>query len=228
MLRDRAALVDELIEVGADAVRRGLVLASGGNLSARLSEDEFVVTGSGTWLDRLAPADFVVMNLRGEVVSGRADGGAVHDAGAAGGEVSDGARTPSSEWRLHQRAYLARPDAECVIHLHPQHAVVLASLGHPIRLLTLDHAFYVRSIGVTPFFPNGSDELADSAAAQLREHDCVVMQHHGCSVVGESVRVAYRSALNLEDAAKATALALQLGDTTTVFPPESFDTVTHA
>lgn len=218
MTRHRAELVDELIEVGADAVRRGLVLASGGNLSARISESEFLITSSGTWLDRMTPDDFVVMNLRGEVV----------DAESAGGELGSGAGAPSSEWRLHQRSYLARPDAECVIHLHPQHAVVLASLGHPIRLLTLDHAFYVRSIGVTPFFHNGSDELADSAAEQLREHDCVVMQHHGCSVVGESVRVAYRRALNLEDAAKATALALQLGDTATRFPPEAFDTISHA
>ncbi len=198
MSRHPDRLIEELIAVGRDAVERGMVLASGGNLSARLNDDRFVVTASGTWLDRLTPGDFCVLDLEGVVRSG--------------------AVTPSSEWRLHQRAYAARPDAECVIHLHPQHAVVLASLGRPIRLLTLDHVTYVRSIGVTPFYPNGSDELADTAAEQLRHHDCVVMQHHGCSVVGESVQVAYRRALNLEDAAKATVLALQLGDTHTTFP----------
>ena len=207
MGRDLDARVAELIEVGADAVSRGLVLASGGNLSARLDDDAFVVTASGTWLDRLSPADFSVV---------------------VDGEVRGGNPTPSSEWKLHQRAYLARPDAECTIHLHPQHAVVLASLGKPIRLLTLDHAFYVRSVGVTPFFHNGSDELADTAAEQLREHDCVVMRHHGCSVVAESVRMAYRRALNLEDAAKASILALQLGDTDTVFPPEALADIYHA
>lgn len=194
----RAQLVAELIEVGRDAVARGLVLASGGNLSARLSDDTFVVTASGTWFDRLTEESFVDMSVTGEVLAGSG--------------------RPSSEWRLHQRAYLARPDAECVIHLHPQHAVVLASLGHPIRLLTLDHALYVGSIGVTPFYPNGSDELAESAAEQQRQHDCVVMQHHGCSVVGDAVATAYRRALNLEDAARATVLALQLGDTETAFP----------
>lgn len=207
-IRDRERLVQELIEVSRDAVGRGLVLASGGNLSARIGADEFVVTGSGTWLDRLTPEDFSVMNLAGELLGGHPK--------------------PSSEWKLHQRAYLARPDAECVIHLHPQHAVVLASLGHPIRLLTLDHAFYVRSIGVTPFFHNGSEELADAAAAELVAHDCVVMQHHGCSVVADSVSMAYRRALNLEDAAKATALALQLGDTDTTFPAAALAEIHHA
>lgn len=194
----------ELIEVGRDAVGRGLVLASAGNLSARISDDAFVVTGSGTWLDRLTPEDFAVLSL--------ADGET--------GAPAEGAIAPSSEWKLHHRAYRARPDAECVLHLHPRTAVVLASLGRPIRLLTLDHAYYLGSIGVTPFYHNGTDELADTAAEQLREHDCVIMQNHGCSVVADSVDMAYRRALNLEDAAQATALALQIGDTETVFPQD--------
>ncbi|MBL3698973.1 class II aldolase/adducin family protein [Leucobacter luti] len=203
-----AAAALELSEIGADVVRRGLVLASGGNLSARLDEEHFIVTGSGTWLDRLRPGDFSVINLAGTVVSGNP--------------------SPSSEWKLHQRAYLARPDITTVLHLHPHHAVLLASLGIEIRLLTLDHAFYVGSIGVTPFYPNGSDELADTAAAQLVEHDCVVMQHHGCTVVGDSIEMTYRRALNLEDAAKATAFARQLGDTETRFPAEHMPGLHHA
>ena len=209
--RSRARLVEELISVGHDAVERGLVLASGGNLSARLDGDNFVVTASGTWLDRLTPEDFVDLTLAAD----------------ESGEVASGP-LPSSEWKLHHRAYRARPDAECVIHLHPQHAVVLASLGREIRLLTLDHANYVGSVGVTPFYHNGTPELADTAAEELRTHNCVVMRHHGCSVIGDSISMTYRRALNLEDAAKATALALQLGDTETTFPPEQLADLHHA
>ncbi|GAA2189032.1 aldolase [Leucobacter alluvii] len=208
-LRDRDRLVEELIEVGRDAVGRGLVLASAGNLSARISDREFVVTASGTWLDRLTPADFAVLSL---------------DASVSGDAALGGPR-PSSEWKLHHRAYLARPDAECVLHLHPRTAVVLASVGTPIRRLTLDHAYYLGEIAVVPFYHNGTDELADTAAEALRDHNCVVMQHHGCSVVADTVQMAYRRALNLEDAAQATALAVQLGDTTTAFPE---DGATHA
>ena len=200
--RDPNALIDELIEVGRDAVGRGLVLASAGNLSVRISEREFAVSASGTWLDRLTRDDFAVLT--------------VDD--AEDGSPRGGGPKPSSEWKLHHRAYRARPDIECVLHLHPRTAVVLASLGREVRLLTLDHAYYLGTIGVTPFFHNGTDELADTAAAELREHDCVIMQHHGCSVVADTVSMAYRRALNLEDAAQATALALQLGDTATVFP----------
>jgi L-fuculose-phosphate aldolase len=195
----RAEAIDQLVEVGRSAVERGLVLASGGNLSARLpSEAEFVVTGAGTWLDRLTPDDFSVLTLDGDVVGG--------------------AERPSTEWKLHQRTYRVRPDVNAVVHLHPQHAVLVDALGHPIRLMTLDQASYVRSVGTVPYFPNGSDELADAAAEQSRQHDCVVLSHHGCSALGEDIGMAYRRALNLEEAAIATYRALLLGDTTTAFP----------
>jgi L-fuculose-phosphate aldolase len=201
--RTRDELLDQLADVGRMAVRSGLVLASGGNLSARLpGSSEFVVTGAGTWLDRLTPADFTVMSLDG--------------AGLGGVE------RPSSEWKLHQRTYRVRPDVNAVVHLHPQHAVLVDALGHPIRLLTLDHATYVRSVGTVPYFPNGSDELADGAAEQARRHDCIVLSHHGCSALGADVGMAFRRAANLEEAATATYRCLLLGDTGTAFPPEAF------
>ncbi|MFJ4044418.1 class II aldolase/adducin family protein [Microbacterium sp. NPDC089987] len=208
MITSVESLIEELIAVGTDIVARGLALASGGNLSARIDDDTFVVTGSGTWLDRLTPADFSVMSLSGQVL--------------------DGSQHPSSEWKLHQRSYLVRPDVNAVVHVHPQHAVLLNALGHEVRLITLDHAYYVRSVGATPYYPNGSDELAASAAEQAERHDCVIMGHHGCSALGDSVSMAFRRALNLEEAATATYRALLLGDTDTTFPADALSALHHA
>ncbi|MEU2613164.1 class II aldolase/adducin family protein [Micromonospora sp. NPDC007271] len=202
-------LVEQLAEVGRLAVERGLVLASGGNLSGRLpGSPEYVVTGAGTWLDRLTPNDFTTMNLAGEILGG--------------------AERPSSEWKLHQRTYQVRPDVNAVIHLHPQHAVLVDAMGHRIRLITLDHAYYVKSVGTVPYFPNGSDELADGAAKQALEHNCVILSHHGCSALGEDVGMAFRRAMNLEEAAVATYRCIVAGDTTTSFPAESFAALHHA
>jgi len=202
-------LLEQLAEVGRLAVTSGLALASGGNLSARLpGRQEFFVTGAGTWLDRLTASSFSVMTLDGQ--------------------VTGGSQRPSSEWKLHQRTYRARPDVNAVIHLHPQHAVLVDALGHRIRMITLDHAYYVRSVGLVPYYPNGSDELADEAAKQAREHDCIVLSHHGCSALGEDVGMAYRRALNLEEAATATYRCLALGNTDCNFPPEAFRALHHA
>jgi L-fuculose-phosphate aldolase len=207
--RTHDELLDALAEVGRLAVDGGLALASGGNLSGRLpGSSEFVVTGAGTWLDRLAADDFSVMTLEGDIVGG--------------------AEKPSSEWKLHQRTYQVRPDVNAVVHLHPQYAVLVDALGHPIRLITLDHAYYVRSVGTVPYFPNGSDELAESAAEQARQHDCIVLSHHGCSALGADVGMAYRRALNLEEAATATYRCLAVGDTATTFPPAAFADLHHA
>jgi L-fuculose-phosphate aldolase len=205
----REELLEQLAEVGRMAVAGGLALASGGNLSARLpGSEEFYVTGAGTWLDRLVPADFSRITLDGDVVGG--------------------ADRPSSEWKLHQRTYRMRPDVNAVVHLHPQYAVLVDALGHRIRFITLDHAYYVRSVGTVPYFPNGSDELADGAAEQAREHDCIVLSHHGCSTLGADIGMAYRRALNLEEAATATYRCLAVGDTTTAFPAAAFADLHHA
>lgn len=202
-------LLEQLAEVGRLAVTSGLALASGGNLSARLAGSEnFVVTGSGTWLDRLTAEDFAVLDLKGN-------------------HVGNGAK-PSSEWKLHQRTYLARPDVNCVIHLHPQHTVLLDALGYPIRLMTLDHAVYVSSVGVVPYNPNGSDELADTTAEQAKKHNCVIQAHHGCSAHAEEIGMAYRRITNLEEAATATYRALLLRDERTTFPADELQRLRHA
>ncbi|HEY4189166.1 MAG TPA: class II aldolase/adducin family protein [Candidatus Limnocylindrales bacterium] len=200
-------LADQLAEVGRAAVGRGLVVASGGNLSARCPDREaFVVTGAGTWLDRLAPGSFALVGLDGTVLDGP---------------------EPSSEWRLHRATYRVRPDVAAVVHLHPQTAVVLDALGHRVRVLTLDHATYLRRIERVPYFPNGSDELADASAEASRECDVIVLANHGCSTLGPTVEMAWRRALNLEEAAINTFRCLQLGDTDTTFPPDQLGTVQH-
>lgn len=206
--QSRAETVEQLIEVGRMAVDRGLVLASGGNLSARLPGDlSFVVTSGGAWLDRLTPADFSILDLDGTVISG--------------------AEKPSSEWKLHQRTYLVRPDVNAVIHVHPQYAILVDALAQPIRMFSLDHAYYVKSVGITPYYPNGSDELADSAAEQARQHNCVLMSNHGCSAMGEDIGMAFRRAMNLEEAAMATHRALSVGDLTSSFPEAAYQQLHH-
>ena len=143
------AAIADLVEAGRVVVQRGLVLASGGNLSARLDESQFVVTASGTWLDRLGPDDFSVIDTTGQVVSGNP--------------------RPSVEWKLHHHTYAARADTGAIVHLHPQHALLVDMLGHRIRCTTLDHAYYVGAVARVPFRPAGSDEIATLAAEAVRD-----------------------------------------------------------
>jgi ribulose-5-phosphate 4-epimerase/fuculose-1-phosphate aldolase len=206
--RDTDQLVDQLVVVGRKAVAAGLVIGSGGNLSARLpGADQCVVTASGTWLDELDRDSFSVV-------------------GIGDGRVRGGHPTPSSEVPLHLATYRVRPDVNAVVHLHPQTSVLLDALGHPIRLLTIDQAYYCREVRSTPFIQSGTQELAQAAADAVADGaNCVVLGHHGCSVLGDTVELAHKRAANLEEAARATLVMLQLGDTTTVCPPSYLETI---
>jgi len=201
-------LADALAVVGRKAVAAGLVIGSGGNLSARLpGSDECVVTCSGSWLDELTPEQFSVV-------------------GIADGQVRSGHPVPSSEVLLHLATYRVRPDVNALVHLHPQTSVLLDAMGHRIRLLTLDQAYYVREVRSTPFIQSGTPELAEAGAAAVADGcNCVVLGHHGCSAVGATVELAHKRAVNLEEAARATLTMLQLGDTTTECPPQYLEVV---
>ncbi|MGE3287640.1 MAG: class II aldolase/adducin family protein [Pseudonocardia sp.] len=186
-------LRDQLAHVGAAAVAAGLVVGSGGNLSAREpGSDSCWVTGTGTWLDRLGRDAFARIRI-------------------ADGAVLEGP-PPSSEWRLHAATYRARPDVNAVVHLHPQTSVLLSALDEPIVLVSSDHRLYLREVAVVPFAPPGGDEVADAAAAACADGcDAVVLAHHGCSVLGATVEMAHRRAFNLEEAARLTLTGLTLG-----------------
>lgn len=202
-------LIAQLIQVGKRCVTSGLTLASGGNLSARApGSNRFLVTGSGTWLDELTVDSFAVMNRDGEQVGGAAP--------------------PSSEWKLHHRVYESRSEVNCVVHAHPQHSVLLDALKKPLRFLTLDHAYYVGSAGSVPFYPNGSDALADAVGQEMVDHNAVILGHHGSATVGEDVEMAFRRAMLLEEAATMTYRALLLGDENTDFPPDARVELAHA
>ena len=96
-------LRDQLALVGDDVVRAGLVVGSGGNLSARMPGDDACwVTTSGAWLDRLARPSFARVRIADGAVLPQTPGG------------GSGAR-PTSELALHLATYRARPDVTAVV-----------------------------------------------------------------------------------------------------------------
>ena len=192
-------LRDQLAHAGYSMVSAGLVVGSGGNLSARVPDaDTCWVTGAGTWLDRLNRSDFAEVGLA--------------DGGPAGGRVPRDGVPPSTELALHLATYRVRPDVRAIVHLHPQTALLLDALGERIRLVSTDHAVYLRRIVTTPFRPPGSAELAGVAAAAAADGaNCILLAHHGCSVLGESVEIAHKRAVYLEEAARLTYAALAAG-----------------
>jgi len=197
-------------------VQAGLVVGSGGNLSARRpGADECWVTTAGTWLDRLDRPAFVRVRISDGTPLDD-DGSPVNEDGSPVGESIE--RRPTSELGLHLALYRVRPEVNAVVHLHPQTVLLLDALAEPIRLISTDHIFYLRRIATAPFHPPGTPAVGESAAvAGADGTDCIVLARHGCCVLGTSVELAHKRALYLEEAARMTYRALaagRLGDLT--------------
>jgi len=193
-------LRDQLAHVGYDVVQAGLACGSGGNLSARIpDEDAIWVTASGAWLERLSRNTFTAVRV--------SDGSP-----ATIGSVPAPRLRPTSEIALHLALYRVRPEVNAVVHLHPQTALLLDALGEHIRIVTTDHAFYLRRVSTVPFRLPGTAELAALTAAMAADGtDCLVLSQHGCVVMGDSVELAHKRARNLEEAATMTYRALAAG-----------------
>jgi ribulose-5-phosphate 4-epimerase/fuculose-1-phosphate aldolase len=193
-------LRDQLAHVGYDVVQAGLVVGSGGNLSARIpDEDAIWVTASGSWLDRLSRNTFTAVRIE--------DGEP-----ATIGTLPPPRLEPTSEIALHLALYRARPDVNAVVHLHPQTALLLDALGEHVRIVTTDHAYYLRRVSTVPFrLPGGPEVAALTAAMAADGTDCLVLSHHGSVVMGDSVELAHKRARNLEEAAQLTYRALAAG-----------------
>jgi L-fuculose-phosphate aldolase len=193
-------LRDQLAHVGYDVVQAGLVCGSGGNLSARIpDEDACWITASGAWLDRLSRTAFAPVRI--------SDGSP-----AVVGALPPPRIEPSSELALHLALYRTREDVNAIVHLHPQTALLLDALGEHVRIVTTDHAYYLKRVSTVPFRLPGSTELASLTAAMAADGtDCLVLSQHGCVVMADSVELAHKRARNLEEAAMLTYRALTAG-----------------
>jgi L-fuculose-phosphate aldolase len=181
-----------LSDLGKRFVDRGLVVGSGGNLSMLLPDKKsFLVTGTGTSLDRLDEDSFAVVSLDGT--------------------YSSSGTQPSSEYRVHLAAYQTRGDVTICIHLHPQASVLLAALGIETKFVTVDHVYYLRKIVRIPWIRPGTQEIADAVAREIAGVNVLVLENHGCVVVAGNLELAFSRALNLEEASELTLRSRMVG-----------------
>jgi L-fuculose-phosphate aldolase len=181
-----------LSDLGKRFVDRGLVVGSGGNLSMLLPDKKsFLITGTGTSLDRLDEDSFAVVSLEGT--------------------YSSSGTQPSSEYRVHLAAYQSRGDVTTCIHLHPQASVLLAALGIEMKFVTVDHVYYLRKIVRIPWIRPGTQEIADAVAREIAGVNVLVLENHGCVVVAGNPELAFSRALNLEEASELTLRSRMVG-----------------
>jgi L-ribulose-5-phosphate 4-epimerase len=189
----------DVARLHAELVRYGLVVWTGGNVSARVpGADLFVIKPSGVSYDELSAENMILCDLDGAVAPG-----------TAGSE-----RSPSSDTAAHAYVYRHMPEVGGVVHTHSTYAVAFAARGEEIPcVVTAIADEFGGPIPVGPFAIIGDDSIGRGIVETLRGHRsrAVLMQNHGPFTIGVTARDAVKAAVMVEDAARTVHLARQGG-----------------
>ena len=124
------------------------------------------------------------------------------------GNLIDGVRKPTSEWRLHSRIYDIRPDVECVIHAHPPSAIA-ASVANVD--LTKVFAHY-SPIPTTDFALNCTEETSKALEPYIRSQNWAILKRHGVVTWADSLFNTFLRLEGLEQCARIVMKANAIGD----------------
>lgn len=171
----------------------GWVAANDGNVTARIGEDKFLTTPTGVSKSLITADKLLVVDDQGQVL-----------AGAAG-------YRPSSELKMHLRCYQERTDVGAVVHAHPPTATGFALAQIPLDCYSLvESAITIGSVPITPFGTPSTEEVPNSIAPYLNEHDVLLLENHGALAVGSDLLTAYYRMETLELCAKTIFVARTL------------------
>ena len=184
----------ELIcRVGKLLYDRGYAAANDGNLSVRVGEDRLLITPSGVSKGRMTPDMLLVTDLDGQVV--------------------EGDRHPSSETKMHLMVYRRRPDAGAVVHAHPPVSTAFAVCRRGLETPYL--AELAAGLGTVPCTPSfamlSTDEVPESIAPYLPDHNAVLLANHGALAWGADLWEAFDRLETVEHTAKIVLNAEALG-----------------
>ena len=182
----------QICEVGHKLYAKGFVAANDGNISVKVSDNEYYCTPTGVSKGDLTP-DMII----------RIDGT---------GKKIEGKLNPSSEIKMHLRVYRERPDVTAVVHAHPPVATAFTVAGVELDKYILPEA--VLTIGNVPTCEYGTPstmEIPDSLMPYIQNHDAFLLKNHGALTVGNSLQKAQFVMEEVEFNAIICKYAMELG-----------------
>lgn len=159
-----------VIDAGLWLVDKGLVARTWGNVSARISDEEFVITPSGKAYEDLTVDDLVKVRIS---------------------DLSyDGDVKPSSEKGIHAAVYAMRPEVNVTIHTHQLYASAIAADEKDLP--------YAPCAKYGLPGTDALKKRVSKCIKEHRNHKTFLLAKHGALALGESVEDAYTQVEQLE------------------------------
>jgi L-ribulose-5-phosphate 4-epimerase len=195
------SLKDRLCDLHGELPRNGLVTWTSGNISARDAETGLVVIKpSGVRYEDLRPDQMVIVDLEGH--------------------VRESNLQPSSDTASHLYIYRHRADVAGIVHTHSPYATAFAANHRSIPVYLTAHAdVFGGPIPCGGFAPIGGEEIGQVVVDTIGDSCAVLLQNHGVFTIGPTAEEAVKAAVMVEEVARTSWLALQLGHPEEI-PPE--------
>ena len=181
----------QIVETAQALVRKGYLMATGGNVSLRLpGQNAFAITPSNYDYFKMTAEDVCVLDFALNRIEGQLK--------------------PSVESAMHGAIYQVRPDVNAVIHTHQAYVSALTLIKAPIPALFDEQTrFLGRSVDIIPYAPSGTGFLKNTVAKHVKNHNnAYMMQNHGALVFGHDMERAVHNVEILEKCALAYLLAI--------------------
>jgi len=180
-----------IVETAHELVRKGFLMATGGNLSMRVANREaFAITPSNYDYMKMTPEDVCILDF--------------------GLNMLEGHLKPSVESAMHGAVYQVRGDVNAIVHTHQVYTSALTLIKSPIPALFDEQArFLGRGVEIIPYAPSGTGMLKNTVAKHVKNHNnAFMMQNHGALVFGHDMARAVHNVEILEKCAMAYLLAI--------------------
>lgn len=164
---------EQILDIGRRMYQKGFVAANDGNISCKIAKDVILATPTGVSKGFMDADMLVEMTLDGEI-------------------LKQGAYAPSTEVKMHIRAYRENPEIMAVTHAHPPAATAFAIAGLPLdRPLLTEPIVLLGSVPVARYATPGTQEVPDSIAPFCTTHNAVLLSNHGALTWGKDLLQAF-------------------------------------
>lgn len=195
MTDKEAEIRKHICDIGRRIYDRKMVAANDGNISVKLSDNEFLCTPTGVSKGFMTPDCICKIDRDGSVI-----------------EAGDGFR-PSSEMKMHMRVYKTRPDVGAVVHAHPIFATTFAVCHIPLsQPITAEAVMFLGTVPIAPYGTPSTSEIPDAIEPLLKDNDQLLLANHGALTYGPDLLSAYYKMESVEFYAELLYRSRQLGN----------------